>query len=114
LQKALPIFDFGYFDEAQYRFQIFDCRKERPQTEFEISFAFVFLRNRKSAIENLKLLNDSVRPHQHVRRNRQTDLLRRLQIDHELELLRLLTGKSASFVLLSGLSTKNAVKRHMR
>ena len=38
---------------AQHRFWISDCRKQKPQTEFEISFAFVFLQNRKSAIENL-------------------------------------------------------------
>ena len=32
------------------------------------------------------LLNDSIRPRQHVRRNRESDLLRRFQIDDELEL----------------------------
>ena len=37
--------------------------------------------------------NDPVRSHQHIRWNRQTDLLRRFEIDDELELLRLLHGK---------------------
>jgi hypothetical protein len=30
--------------------------------------------------------DDSVRPHQHIRRNRQTDLLRGLETDHQLKL----------------------------
>ena len=37
--------------------------------------------------------NDPIRPRQHIRRNRQTDLLGGLQIDHELELRRLLDRK---------------------
>ena len=37
--------------------------------------------------------NDLIRPRQHIRRNRQADLLRRLQIDDELELHRLLHGE---------------------
>ena len=32
------------------------------------------------------LLNDFIRPRQHIRRNRHADLLRCLQIDHQLEL----------------------------
>src|SRR5215813_11206481 len=39
------------------------------------------------------LLNDSVRSCQHIRRNREPDLLRRFQIDDEFELLRLLDGE---------------------
>ena len=39
------------------------------------------------------LFDHLVRPHQHVRRNRQTDLLGGFEIDHELELLRLLDRK---------------------
>ena len=35
-------------------------------------------------------LDQLVRPGEHLRRNRQADLLRRLQIDHQLELRRLL------------------------
>ena len=37
--------------------------------------------------------DDSVRPHQHIRRNRQADLLGRFQIDDELKLRRLLHGE---------------------
>ena len=37
-------------------------------------------------------LNYSIRPRQHVRRNRQADLLGGLEIDEELELRRLLDG----------------------
>ena len=35
-------------------------------------------------------LDHFIRPRQHIRRNRQADLLRRLKIDDELELRRLL------------------------
>src|SRR5207253_9504499 len=38
------------------------------------------------------LLNHLIRPRQHIGRNRETDLLRRFQIDDELELRRLLHG----------------------
>jgi hypothetical protein len=41
----------------------------------------------------LALPNDFIRPIQHRLRNRHANLLRRLQIDHELELRRLLDGK---------------------
>ena len=36
------------------------------------------------------LLDHPIRPHQHVRWNRQADLLRRFQVDHQLKLRRLL------------------------
>ena len=39
------------------------------------------------------LLNHFIRPRQHIRRNRQTDLLCRFEIDDELELRRLLHGQ---------------------
>src|SRR5512147_3017942 len=39
------------------------------------------------------LSNYSVRPRQHIRRNRQADLLRSFQVDDQLELLRLLDGQ---------------------
>src|SRR6266542_376125 len=39
------------------------------------------------------LPNDFIRPHQHIRRNRQTDLLGCFQVDHELKLRWLLHGK---------------------
>ena len=38
-------------------------------------------------------LDHFIRSHQHVRRDRQPDLLRRFQTDNELELLRLFDGK---------------------
>jgi hypothetical protein len=39
-----------------------------------------FSPNRKSAIENLKSFDDLIRPHQHVRRNLQADLLAALRL----------------------------------
>jgi hypothetical protein len=45
------------------------------------------------AVSNVEpLLNDFIRSRQHVRRNRQADLLRCLQIDDELKLFWLLDG----------------------
>ena len=41
----------------------------------------------------LRLFDHLIRPYQHVRRNRQTDLLRRLQVNHHLEFHGLLDGK---------------------
>jgi hypothetical protein len=46
--------------------------------------------NLKFEIRNPKLFNNPVRSSQHVRWNRQADLFRRLQLDDELELDRLL------------------------
>ena len=46
--------------------------------------------NPKFEIRNPKLSDHFIRPHQHVRRNRQADLLGGFQIDDELELRRLL------------------------
>ena len=51
------------------------------------------------------LPNDPVRPRQHIRRNRQADLLGSFQIDHQLELRRLLDGRSAGLAPLKILST---------
>jgi len=48
----------------------------------------------------LFLLDQPTRPGQHLRRNRQTDLLRRFQIDDELEFFRLLKGQSDDRVLI--------------
>ena len=53
------------------------------------------------------LLNDFIRPHQHVRRNRQADLLRGFEIDDELKLFRLLYGKIGGFGALKDLVHKN-------
>ena len=55
------------------------------------------LSDQKSPIENLKLLNHLGRPCQHIRR-RQTDLLGRLQIDDELELLGCSTDRSVGLM----------------
>jgi hypothetical protein len=57
---------------------------------------FLSFVNRKSAIENLKLLNDLIRPCQYVWRDRQTDLLGSFQVDNQLELRRLLNGNIGS------------------
>src|SRR5262249_45224455 len=59
--KASAIFDFGYFDMAQHRFWIFDCRNKKSQTELEISCAFFSLiENRQS--KNPKFLAPLVDP----------------------------------------------------
>src|SRR5207249_8213317 len=49
LPKAPPIFDFGYFDVAQHRFSISDCRIDNSKTPSRFLRAF-FLPNLKSAI----------------------------------------------------------------
>ena len=51
----------------------------------------------RRTIENDVSSDDSIRPRQHVRRNRQTDLLGRLEIDDQLELHRLLYRKIGRF-----------------
>ena len=51
------------------------------------------------------LLNDFVRSRQHVRRNRQADLLRRLQINHQLKLRRLFDWQIGRLGTLQDLST---------
>jgi hypothetical protein len=42
-------------------------------------------------------LDHLVRPRQHIRRNREADLFSRLEIDHQLELPRLLNGQIGRF-----------------
>ena len=64
---------------------------------------FFFMSFEVSNVE--PLLNDFIRPRQHVRRNRQADLLGGFEIDDELKLLRLLTGRSAGFAPFRILST---------
>src|SRR5215831_19225443 len=44
-----------------------------------------------------RLSNDFIRPRQHIRRNRQADLLRRLEVDDQLELCRLLDWQVRGF-----------------
>jgi len=48
----------------------------------------------------LPLLNHLIRPDQHIRRDRQADLLRRLAVDDHLELHRLLKRRSDDRVLI--------------
>jgi hypothetical protein len=50
-----------------------------------------------------RLLDHPIRPRQHIRRNRQTDLLGCFQIDHQLKLLRLLGRKVGGFRSLQDL-----------
>ena len=64
---------------------------------------FSSLLNRKSAIENRRLFNHLIRPRQHRLWNRHTDLLRRFEIDHQLELLGPLHGKVGGFCSLENL-----------
>src|SRR5262249_58301526 len=77
---------------AHFRFWIFDFRWSDKESINRIQDRAImyFSLNRKSAIEKLKLLNDPIRLREHLRRNRQADLLGRLEIDDDLELRRLL------------------------
>src|SRR6266849_4423130 len=62
---------------ANFRFWILDFRlseKESSHRTQDLLF-ILFAPNRKSAIENRKLLDHLIRPREHVRRNRETDLL---------------------------------------
>src|SRR4030095_15113389 len=56
----------------------------------EIKPAKSALDNRKYKIENPNSFDHFIRPRQHIRRNRQADLLGSFQIDNELELFWLL------------------------
>ena len=60
------------------------------------------------------LLNDFIRPRQHIRRNRQADLLGRFQIDDESNLRGCSTGRSAGLAPFRILSTKTATRRSAR
>jgi hypothetical protein len=51
-------------------------------------------------VKDLASFYDSVRPHQHIRRDRQTDLLRSFEVDDQLKLFRLLNGQSDDRVLI--------------
>ena len=64
---------------------ILDYRKRFDQIAF-----IVVLAQSKFEIRNPKSLNYLIRSRQHIRRNRQADLLRGFEIDDELELRRLL------------------------
>ena len=44
-------------------------------------------------MKDLASFNYFIRPHQHIRRNRQADLLRSFEIDHEFKLRGLLDGQ---------------------
>jgi len=87
-KRSPPILDFG--------FSILDYRIEATELQSEISLSCPRPLNPKSksgpADANPKLFNDLIRPHQHVGRNRQADLLSRLQVDDQLEFLRLFDG----------------------
>src|SRR2546422_2250073 len=80
---------------TNFRFWILDFRlsDRKLGDRIRVLSRICFSPESKTAIENRKLLNDSVRPGQHVRRNCQADLLRRLHIDHQLELRRLFHGQ---------------------
>jgi hypothetical protein len=59
----------------------------------------------------LCLFNHFVRPRQHVRRNRQSDLFGGFEVDRELELCRLFDGKSAGLASSRILSIIVAARR---
>ena len=59
-----------------------------------------------------QLLDHLVRPRQHVRWNRQADLLRRFQIDDEFELRRLLDGQIGGLGALENLVDVIAARRY--
>ena len=73
------------------RFSIADCRKNKPGLASRILYSFL-LRDFCCCLVPFAFSspNDFVRSCQHVRWNRQAKCLRGLQIDHELELRRLL------------------------
>src|SRR6266511_644386 len=66
-----------------------------PTTKIRLNDFIILLCSHPSLFTPLRAhsLNHLIRSRQQVRRNRQADLLRRFQIDDELELLRLLHGK---------------------
>src|SRR5262245_26120128 len=73
---------------------VFPCARSTPLKEainrIQDRAIMYFSLDRKSAIEKLSLLDDPIRLREHLRRNRQADLLGRLEIDDQLELRRLL------------------------
>src|SRR3990167_4905063 len=85
---------------AHFRFWILDFRLSEQESKNRFQ-KVLFMQFLQSKIENRKSkmsFYDSVRPRQHIWRNRETDLLGRFQIDDEFKLLRLLHWK------VSGLS----------
>src|ERR1041384_7009894 len=76
-RQSPAIFDFG-LPILDYRNKNWTCSSKK------------LLQNLKSKIASL---DHPVRPCQHVGRNREADLLRGFQIDHQLELRRLLDRK---------------------
>ena len=87
-----------------HQFSTLDCRfrmsdkestnriQDRSIMLFSLNRNPVLSQAEGSAIENLKLPDYLIRPRQHIRWNRHTDLLRRRQIDHQVELGWLLDG----------------------
>src|SRR3990167_3847722 len=77
---------------AHFRFWILDFRLSEQESKNRFQ-KVLFMQFLQSKIENRKSkmsFYDSVRPRQHIRRNRESDLFCRLEIYHQLELLRLL------------------------
>src|SRR5215475_5746422 len=98
--------------------------KSRALSPMPITFfPTVFLQRLDSAVRPLPSalalsLDHLIRPCQYIRRNRQADLLRRFQIDDELELLRLLHrqlggfGSFENFVYISSCATVQVGQVH--
>ena len=81
--------------------------------QFERSLSCFPPVNPKSAIENLKChLDDPVRSHQHVRRNRQADLLGRFQLMMNSNFVGCSTGRLAGLAPFKILSTYVAARRN--
>jgi hypothetical protein len=59
-----------------------------------------------------RLLDHLIRPREHIRRDRQADLLGGFQVDNKLELCRLLDGKVAGLAPFKILSTYVAARRN--
>ena len=71
---------------------LFDCQASPPESDepwgITVSLSPPHLLLNDSTLSS----DDSIRPRQHGRRNRHAKLLRRLKVDDELELRRLLNG----------------------
>src|SRR6266576_39255 len=79
----------GFSSAAAPRKQKAERQRASDRQRQENLWSFVVLRALNSANQKSKIfsLDHLIRPHQHIRRNRQANLLGSLKIDHELKLL---------------------------
>src|SRR5262245_14943994 len=106
---------------AHFRFWIFDFRlsERESKTRIRNRVSMCFLPQSKIGNRKSKMSSyDFVRPSQHVRRNRDPDLLRCLQVDDELKFCRLLNWKISrlgafqDFVYVGGGAAEQVRKTH--